>query len=169
MLQPIAERQNGVPLMSTDVAAEPTEQELVELLDPERDYGERKYIEVVRGIREGTILIRRGYNLPMLWEAATHHAIKGSGRPADGLSSQQLALREFRARGIDDLPEVYGATLKGIRAGDARWGKIWWEIMVGKMGENRGGEAMAEAFKALIAAMQQPEQRMAREVVIDAE
>lgn len=133
---------------------------LLDLLDPGRDYGDRSFEQVVDGIKSGEIVIESGWRLPVLRDAKTNRAIKGTGRPPTaGVSVQQAALREFRERAIEDLPEAYDILFAGMKAGDPRWGKIYWEITVGKMGEMRGGDAMAVALKLLYEAMQEPETR----------
>jgi len=138
----------------------PARETLIAALDPKRDYGERTYDDVLTGIRAGAILIEPGQSLPVLVEARMHRAIKGSGQPPqDGVSVQQQIIRKFRELAIDDAPEAYALTIKGMRDGDPRWGKIWWELAGGKMGEAKGGEAIAAAFLAFLAAQQAPERR----------
>ena len=134
---------------------------LVNQLDPERNYGDLTFEQVVSGVQNGAILIEPGSRLPVLRSATTGLAIKGTGRPPQtGVSAQQAALREFRERAVDDLPEAYELLLQGMRAGDPRFHKIYFENLMGKMGETRGGDAMATAFTALIEAMQRPAERV---------
>jgi len=138
----------------------PSKEDLISLLDPGRDYGDRTYSDVVSGVLDGTIHISPGQRLPVLWDTGARHVIKGTGQPPQtGVSVQQAALREFRERAIDDLPEAYSLLIDGMRKGDPRYDKIYWENLMGKIGEVKGGDAMAVAFKALIDAMQTPQMR----------
>lgn len=137
---------------------------LIGLLDPKRDYGERSYEDVISGIRDGSLLIEPGNSLPQLC-TAKHQYIKGSGSPKlEGMSAQQRALHQVRTWALDDLEWAYIHLKNGMSRGDPRYDKIFWETALGKMGEAKGSEAMAEAFKALIAAMDKPD---VRTVVID--
>lgn len=140
----------------------PSTAELLARLDPQRDYGERTFADVVQGVKSGAIFIEPGMNLPVLREAGTGYSIKGTGRPPVGtnLSAQQIALREFRTKAVDDIDEAYAELRKGMKSGDPRFHKIYWETLIGKVGELRGGEAMAEALKAVIQAVQQPQTRV---------
>jgi hypothetical protein len=138
---------------------------LIAQLDPERGYGDLTFEQVVEGVQSGAILIEPGSRLPVLRNRATGHPLKGSGQPPQtGVSVQQAALREFRERAQDDLPEAYDLLVQGMRSGDPRFHKIYFENLLGKMGEIKGGDAMVEAFKVFIAAMQRPE---VRTVIID--
>ena len=142
------------------------------MLDPEREYGmpgggALTYEEVVAGVRSGKFLIEPGQNLPVLWEAFHHWALKGTGiavRQSSG--PQQAALAEFRRMALDDVPFAYQNLVRGMKRGDPRYDKIFWENLLGKMGENRGGDAVAEAFKAVVEALRSPE---TRSVMMDAE
>lgn len=154
--------------MPNDV--EPSVAELVMKLDPYRDYGmpgveePLTYDQVVKGIYEGRFLIAEGTNLPVIRDAATNWPLRGSGMVIKTSSGpQQAALAEFRRMALDDVDFAYRNLISGMRRGDPRYDKIFWENLVGKMGENRGGDAVAEAFKALIEAMKQPE---TREVIV---
>ena len=128
---------------------------LVSQLDPERGYGDLSFEQVVTGIRDGAILIEPGQRLPVLRSATTGRPLKGSGQPPQtGVSITQAALREFRERAIEDLPAAYELLWKGMAAGDPRYDKIYWENLMGKMGETKGGDAMVDAFRVFIDALQ---------------
>lgn len=138
---------------------------LVSQLDPQRVYGDLTFEQVVSGVQAGTILIEPGQRLPVLRSPLTGRPLKGSGQPPQtGVSAQQAALRDFRERAAEDLDEAYDSLLAGMRAGDPRFHKIFFENLMGKMGETRGGDAMAQAFMALIEAMQKPVERV---IVLD--
>lgn len=120
---------------------------------------------MVAGIQAGTIIIEPGHRLPVLRDAVTKRSIAGTGQPPQtGVSVQQAALRDFRERAIDDLPEAYALMMAGMRTGDPRWAKLYFENLLGKMGESKGGDAMVEAFRVFIDAMKTPE---VRTVIID--
>lgn len=140
-------------------------EELIALLDPERDYGDLSFEQVVERVRAGDLLLSPGYNLPIIRDRGTNHTVRGTGAPIGvGSSPQQAIAAEFRHRAVDDFDFAYRNLLDGMKRGDPRYDKIFWEYAAGKAAEFKGGEAMAEAFKALIEAMKQPE---SREVVID--
>ncbi len=133
---------------------------LVSQLDPQRSYGDLSFDEVVAGVQSGRFTIAPGTRLPVLKDAATGRMIKGSGQVSQqGVSIQQAAIREFRELAADDMHEAYGLLLAGMRSGDPRFSKLYWENFLGKMGESKGGDAMATAFTALIEALQKPEVR----------
>ncbi len=135
------------------------EEALIALLDPDRDYGSRTFEEVVSGVRDGTLRIAEGNRLPMLRDGQGQ-PIKGGGQPIQtGVSAQQVALSQFRKLALDDVPFAYKSLVSGIKRQDPRYDKIYWDMLVGRVGEQRGGDAMADAFKALIEAMKQPEER----------
>lgn len=138
---------------------------LVDYLDPTRNYGDYTFEQIVEGIKDGSVLIEPGMRLPVLRSKKTGLPMKGTGQaPNNGVSVQQAALREFRERAIDDLPEAYAMLWEGMKSGDSRFHKLYWENLVGKVGEVRGGDAMAEAFTALIKAMDKPS---VREIIIE--
>ena len=73
--------------------------ELVSLLDPDRDYGDKTFEEVKEGIARGLIVIEPGHSLPVLRDPTTNRAIKGTGRPP-GSAAQEWSrtfVREFVA------------------------------------------------------------------------
>lgn len=138
---------------------------LIVQLDPARGYGDLSFEQVVAGVQDGRYAISPGARLPVLRDTATGRALKGSGQPPqNGVSVQQAALRDFRERAVDDIDEAYDLLMKGMREGDPRWAKLYWENLLGKMGESKGGDAMVEAFKVFIAAMEKPE---IRTVILD--
>lgn len=144
--------------MTTELTT--SQADLIALLDPTRNYGERTFEQVLAGIHDGSILIEPGQRLPMLFTAENHRSIKGTGQaPQDGVSNTQRALQRFRSLGLDDVDDAYAELRAGMKAGDPRFHKIYWENLLGKMGETKGGEAMAEAFKALITALEKPDVR----------
>jgi len=133
---------------------------LVDLLDPERDYGDRHFNEVLDGIYNGTLRIEPGNNLPMLKEVANGKTIKGTGRPPiKEKSHQQTAIDEFRSYALDDLPSAYLSLKKGMERGDPRYDKIFWELAVGKVGELRGGGVIGEAMAQMFESMRQSQLR----------
>ncbi len=142
----------------------PTQQQLVDLLDPERDYGDRTYLDVLSGIDRGTILIRPGARLPML-VSSTGGTIRGTGQPPrTGVTAQQHVVARMRELALDDIDEAYRSLRDGMRRGDPRYDKIWWEYAAGKSSEFKGSDAMAEAFKHLVDMLDKPE---AKSIVIE--
>lgn len=141
---------------------DPETQKFIEKLDPSRDYGELSFDDVVRGIRTGAITASEGNHLPQLKDSTTGRAIKGTGAPPQGAAPiQQIAINDFRKMAFDDLEFAYGTLINGMRKGDPRYDKIFWELLVGKQGELRGGGMITEALKVVMEAMQTPEVRQA--------
>ena len=140
-------------------------EELIAKLDPERDYGERSYSEVVDQVRAGILMLEPGENLPVIRWKATHRAVRGTGRPpVNGQPIQQAALADFRKLAINDVDEAYAelrAGMKNPKNGD-RYQKIFWELLVGKVPETRDTgltDAMVELLRSAT---------ITREVVIEA-
>ena len=143
--------------------AEPTTAELIALLDPSREYGERGYAGILEGVEDGSVLIEPGHSLPVLRDRATNRSIKGTGAPvgADLGGLQQTALAKFRDLAINDVPEYYECVMQGVREGDPRWAKIYGDITFGKIGEFRGAGLMTAAFMALLEKIHaEPEERL---------
>jgi hypothetical protein len=142
----------------------PSRPDLIAQLSPERDYGDRDYDQVVREVIDGTLVLEPGYGLPVIRDRKTNRTVKGTGRPANSQGPQHAALSAFRRMAIDDVDDAYRELRAGMKAGDPRFHKIFWENLVGKVGEVRGGDEMAKAMQMLIERMAQPESRT---VVID--
>ncbi len=56
-------------------------EDLIQALDPARDYGERSYEQVVEGVRTGVLKLEAGLTVPVLKDAQTNLVVKGTGRP----------------------------------------------------------------------------------------
>lgn len=135
--------------VTTDVVM--SVEDLVRLLDPERDYGERSYSQVVNQVRGGDLLIEPGQRLPVLKDARTGHTVKGTGRGhQNGVSPQQAIVAEFRKHAADDFDFAYQSLVRGMKAGDPRYDKIWWEYAAGKVAEFRGGDDTAKAIQVVL-------------------
>jgi hypothetical protein len=148
--------------LTAELAA--SQADLITLLSPERDYGDRSYEDVVREVIDGTLVIEPGYGLPVIRDRKTNRTVKGTGRPANSQGPQHAALSAFRRLAIDDVDQAYEELRAGMRAGDPRFHKIFWENLVGKVGETRGGDEMAKAMQMLVAHFEKPETRT---VIID--
>ena len=143
----------------------PTQADLIALLDPARSYGERSYDDVVRQVVDGQLILYPGYNLPVIRDAATNLAVKGTGKPLGQTGPQQAALQQFRLRGIDHVDEVLDGILAGIRRGDDwHWHSLFLQYQVGKVGEVRDGGEMAAVLLRMLEMFEKPETRT---VVID--
>ena len=145
-------------LTRTDV---PSQAELIALLDEARDYGPRTHEQVVREVIDGLLLLRPGFSLPVIVDAATGYTVKGTGRPPmTGVTPQQAAIARFRERGVDYVDEVMDGIIAGVRRGDDwHWHKLFLDFQIGKVGEVRGGDEMAKAMQMLIARMDTPDVR----------
>ena len=110
--------------------------ELIEQLDPDRDYGERSYNEVVEGVQRGELRLLPGRNLPVLRDAATNHAVKGTGQPLDG-DVERWSRRHFNERAAEDFDDVYDAMVRSAKQGDVRAQKLFMEMFLGRPREAR--------------------------------
>ena len=130
----------------------PTLEELVQLLPLDRDYGERSYDDVVRGLRDGSLKATPGHRLPQLFDAKTNMKIKGTGTPImEGASPHQRIAAEFRSLAVDDLEMVYGKIVEGIKKGnDPRWAKLFLEFTIGRVEAARGAGGDAEVISKLL-------------------
>jgi hypothetical protein len=142
----------------------PSQADLIALLDKDRNYGDRTYDDVVREVIDGSLLLEPGHNLPVIKDARTRLAVKGSGRYVGTTGPQQEALAAFRRMALDDVPDAYAELRSGMKNGDPRFHKIYWENLIGKVGETRGGDEMAKAMQMLVAHFEKPETRT---VIID--
>ena len=123
---------------------------LIAALDPSRDYFPRTYEQVVEGIRAGQIVAAPGFNLPMLRDAQTHKAIKGSGRRLGGQNPSRWSRRHLERFAAKNIDAFEAAVLAGVAAGDPRWGKIYAEHGISKPEEvvpNLGESAMKLLMK----------------------
>jgi hypothetical protein len=68
---------------------------LIAKLDPNRDYGWRKFNSMEAYIRSGEIVIAEGVNLPVLRDARTGKVIKGSGKAITQSTRRDAFRKEF--------------------------------------------------------------------------
>ena len=148
----------------------PTQDELIALLDPERDYGDRSYEQVVAQVRRGKLYLRAGESLPQIIDARTHRIARGSGKPpVNGAPIQLRATYDFRKRAFDDADEAYLELRAGMKGKDAaKFHKIFWELFLGRPVEARDMQS-ADALAVLQElARRQQDATLVREVVITA-
>ena len=112
-------------------------EELIERLDPNRDYGVRTYEDVVREVRAGTLSLHEGATvLPVIRDKTMNNVItKGSGvtrvrEKADNPRVQTKAVFLERAHG--DFESVYSAMVESAVKGDVRAQKLFMELYVGR-------------------------------------
>ena len=137
----------------------PSQEELIQALSPERDYGEFTYEQIVEGVRSGAILIKPGQHLPRIVDAQTFKTMKGTGiPPGAGVGPQHRALHRFRELAINDVDWALENLKKGMERGDPRYDKIYWEYMIGRAGEAKES-GMSDVLKMLIERLDKPEKR----------
>jgi hypothetical protein len=127
-------------------------EEFINLLPLDRDYGERSYDDVVRGLRDGSLKATTGHRLPQLFDSKTNMKIKGTGTPImEGASPHQRIAAEFRSLAVDDLEMVYGKIVEGIKKGnDPRWAKLFLEFTIGRVEAARGSDGAADVISRLL-------------------
>lgn len=153
--------------MSTDLV--PTTDDLINLLDPARDYGALSYKEVVERVKDGRFILRQGSRLPQIYDATSNKIVKGSGHPVragTGETQQQFAGKEFRTRALDDFDDAYEELRKGMKQGDMRAHKIFWEMLIGRVGEAKvsGNSEVMTKMLEMIASSQKV---VEREIIVD--
>lgn len=151
----------------------PDLEELISLLDPDRDYGERTHEQVVQEVRAGALTIQRNpsevITQPFLTDARTGKRIKGSGMAVNkrGYTKQsEFNHKWFLERCEEDREKVYRSLMKAIDRDepDPRALKLWLEYAIGAPQKMLAGGASTDAIKALLDAAKS----MRTEVVIDA-
>jgi len=130
--------------------AEKTQAELIAMLDPGRDYGERSYEQVIEEIEEGKLAILEGVRLPVVRSTETNLTVKGSGAyPGTGNRADWMK-KEFEAYALDDFREWYDALKKAGMSGDVRAMKIYFEQTLGRPKEISNSQ-LPELFEKLLA------------------
>ena len=114
-----------------------TKEELIELLDPARDYGEYSHDTLIEAIRAGKVVIKPpAYkNVPILRKQENHALIKGSGRvtTVESYTKNPPATKaRFMARAVDDFDSVYESMIESANKGDVRAQKLFMEMFVGR-------------------------------------
>lgn len=142
----------------------PLFEELLALLDPDRDYGERSYEDVVRECREGALLLAPNPHGEVMKQPFISSAdpsqgrrrVKGTGMPhpvVTGFESvQKWNHKWFLERMQEDREKVYSSLLRSITGDspDPRAIKIWFEYGIGVPFRNMPNGASTDAIKALL-------------------
>ena len=115
---------------------------LIDLLDPNRSYGDRSYDDVVEAIEAGKLRLEPGHNLPVIKESSTNLVVAGTGRPRQEVDAGVWGRKLFEERAAGDFDVVYGAMVESARSGDVRAQKLFMEMYIGRPREaspNSGG------------------------------
>ena len=127
--------------------------EMVALLDPDRDYGERTFDDVVKGVRDGSISASPGHPVPMLRVGAM--SVKGSGAPVALVNApkQRPWLAQFEERASTDFDAVYESLLASALDGEVKAQMYFLDRLLGKPRESRdaGNSEMLSAFIGALA------------------
>ena len=111
-------------------------EELIARIDPDRDYGERTYTDIVREVHEATIaIVDNGVRHPILRDVQTKLPVKGSGPinvPEKTTQSRGNARAQFMLAAEQNFGEVYGAMIKSAIKGDVRAQNLFMELYVGR-------------------------------------
>ena len=141
-----------------------TQDELIELLDPARDYGEYSHETLIEAIRAGDVVIKPpAYkNMPILRKQKNHTLIKGSGRVTTLESytnkNPPATKARFMARAIEDFDSVYESMIESANKGDVRAQKLFMEMFVGRPKEATEAlqkNMMDKLFEAALAPKEQ--------------
>lgn len=140
--------------VSTAVTLSPAA--LIAMLDADRSYEPLGYDGLVKGINDGTVLIKPpfpGGSQPVLTDAVTGRRLKGSGMPdqraaAQGPRAWQRA--RFLERASEDFDSVYDALVDVcVNEKDPRAMKLFLELAIGPTPPQTGDGATA-LLQALI-------------------
>ena len=106
---------------------------LISELDPDRDYGDRSYEEVVDDVKSSRLAIEPGQRLPVLRDATTRRPVKGTGQPLQNESPHEFSRKRVREWMADNLEDFLEAMRKGaIEDRDPRWAKLALEYGISK-------------------------------------
>ena len=127
--------------------------EMVALLDPDRDYGERTFDDVVKGVRDGSISASPGHPVPLL--RVDGISVKGSGAPLALVNApkQRPWLAKFEERASTDFDAVYQSLLTSAINGEVKAQMYFLDRLLGKPRESRdaGNSEMLSAFIGALA------------------
>jgi len=124
-------------------------EDLLALLDPDRNYGERSYDDVVREVNAGTLMLGVGNSLPRIFDATTKQPVKGTGQPPINDDVQRFSKAKFNAWAADNQDEAQELLLAAMRKLDVRAMKIFFDNQIGPGKEVRT-DAVSEALASLI-------------------
>tara|TARA_R100000315_G_scaffold58730_1_gene34048 strand:+ start:3844 stop:4302 length:459 start_codon:yes stop_codon:yes gene_type:complete len=148
-----------------------TVEELITELDPNRDYGERSYTDVVDGVRNGYIAISPGMPTPILRDIGRGVTIKGTGRPVVTHEHRSSNLARFEERGEVEFDSAFEAFMQNVMNGDVKAQMYFFDRMLGKPRESRESAARDEmnAFWASFAGTTMAQVKNEQPKVIDVE
>ena len=115
---------------------------LIDLLDPNRSYGDRSYDDVVDAVEARKLRLEPGHNLPVIKDASTNLVVVGTGRPRQEVDARVWGRKLFEERAAGDFDEVYAAMVESAKSGDVRAQKLFMEMYIGRPREaspNSGG------------------------------
>ena len=152
-------------------------EELIEQLDPNRDYGDRSYKEIVDSVRAGNINIRPGIPTPILRDVGRGVTIKGTGAPLSitRTGNKKAWVTIFEERGASDIDAVYEALISSALTGDTKAQIYYFDRMFGKpreSRENQNADVLANFFASFAGTRmaQVEEQNMQNnDIIIDME
>lgn len=152
--------------LSDSVARIPT-------LDPDRDYGERTYEQVVEEVRAGKLTLLEGrFGLPRIVDAETGKTVKGTAMPpvSGEVSPRDWGNARFRQLAAEHFETAWAQLVEGMdpshKAAD-KFHKLFWETFLGKPGESRSQLLDAVAEKLLTAASSSSQSALTAEDVTE--
>ena len=126
--------------------------ELIDQLDPHRDYGDRSFEEVVAGVQQCRLRLEPGQGrLPVIRDLSTGLPANGGGQPPlpDGTDLTRWGRKRFNERAVDDFDAVYDSLIEACTdKHDPRAFKLFLETFLGRPQEGLRDDG--GAIKALI-------------------
>lgn len=109
-------------------------EELIQQLDPQRDYGVRTYEDVVREVREGQLFLKEGPTHQPVISDTRGIRVKGTGTAVIQQPSEPRVHTKavFLERAHSDFEKVYESMIESAVKGDVRAQKLFMELYVGR-------------------------------------
>lgn len=146
------------------------QEDLIDQLDPDRDYKTRTYKEVVEQVREGTLRLQVGETLPQIVHVSNGRVVAGTGVPTHKLTSSDLRNLKANQREARDwfvgrmegdrppvkerLPKdlVFDSLMEQAQKGGSKAGEILLTQYIGKAKEtssNTTGKMLEAVIETL--------------------
>ena len=144
---------------------------LIAELDPDRDYGERTYNDIVTDVRAGYISISPGHPSPILRDVGRGVTLKGTGRPLTTGTTRKTFISKFEERAEVEFDAAFEAFMQKVMHGDVKAQMYFFDRVLGKPRESRQSAAhdQMNAFWASFAGSTMAKVNDKEHMVIDVE
>lgn len=130
------------------------DESLIEALDPDRDYGDRTFPEVVSAVQSGSLALSPGQSVPVIRDTRTGLTVRGTGQPLGKGAHAAFSRAYIQEKFANNAQAIWDAAFKyGVEEGDPRWAKLLFEFGIGAPLQDKGNEAGATEFMKVLAAL----------------